>query len=297
MADQFSMQDPRKQYPEMDIPEQRQEEPGLDRDLKPSADHGFATYKGFGRLSGRHALITGGDSGIGRAVAVAFAREGAQVAINYLPSEQVDAEVVAAEIEKAGGAPLLLPGDVSDETFCTQLVDDAHRQLGGLDIVVNNAGKQLSVTSLDQLDSKQLEDTFRVNVFGMVWITKRALKYLQPGATIINTTSIQAYQPSPDKVDYAMTKAAVANFTKSMAAQLADKGIRVNAVAPGPIWTPLQPSDGQQLERLVDFGKDTPLGRAGQPAELASVYIFLASQESSYITGEIIGVTGGKPIT
>lgn len=297
MADQFSMQDPRTQYPKMDIPEQKQAEPGLDRDMTPKAEHGFDSYKGLGRLKGRRALITGGDSGIGRAVAIAFAREGADVAINYLPSEEPDAKEVLKQIEEAGVKAVALPGDLSDEAFCRQLVDDASEKLGGLNIVVNNAGKQISVEALEDLSTEQLEATFRVNVFGMVWVTQQALKHLSAGATIINTSSIQAYQPSPDKIDYAMTKAAIANFTKGMAQQLAEKGIRVNGVAPGPIWTPLQPSDGQKPEKLTSFGEDTPLGRAGQPAELASTYVFLASQESSYITGEIIGVTGGKPIS
>ncbi len=295
--DQYTNQDPRSQYEQPDIPKQSQPEPGLDSKLKPRADHGQATYKGTGRLKGRKALITGADSGIGRAVAIAYAREGADIAINYLPSESEDAQFVLDEIEAAGQKAIDLPGDLKDEAFCRSLVDRAADALEGLDLIVNNAGKQVFCDDLQDLPSQQLEDTFRINVFAMFLITQTALQYLQPGATIINTTSIQAYQPSEGLLDYAATKAAIANFTKGLAAQLAPKGIRVNGVAPGPIWTPLQPSRGQPMEKLVKFGEDTPLGRPGQPAELAPTYVFLASQESSYITGEIIGVTGGKPIT
>ncbi len=297
MANQYEKQDPTTQYPDLDIPEQSQPEPGLDSKLIPQADHGEDTYQGLGRMKSRKVLITGGDSGIGRAVAIAFAREGADIAINYLPSEQTDADETIKIIREAGRKAVAIPGDLTDETFCKYLVDEAASQLGGLDIVINNAAKQISVEDINTLDTHQLEATFRVNVFAMFWVSKRALKYIPKGGTIINTTSIQAYQPSPDKLDYAATKAAIANFTKGLAAQLVSKGIRVNAVAPGPIWTPLQPSHGQQPKDLPNFGKDTPLGRAGQPAELAGVYIFLASQESSYITGEIIGVTGGSPIS
>lgn len=297
MKNQHKMQDSTKQYPKPKIPKQRQKEPGLDSKLKPKAIHGEKTYFGAGRLKGRKALITGGDSGIGRAVAIAFAREGADVAINYLPSEKSDALKVLEQIEAAGTKGVDLPGDISNEKFCNTLVEQAAKKLGGLDLLINNAGKQISVNDLKKLQTSQLEETFAVNVFAMVWLTKAALKYLPKGASIINTTSIQAYQPSEDLVDYAATKAAIANFTKSVALQLAPKGIRVNGVAPGPIWTPLQPSRGQPTEELPEFGLDTPLGRPGQPAELAPTYVFLASQESSYITGEIIGVTGGRPIS
>lgn len=292
--DQHTMQDPTAQYPVMDIPEQRQSEPGLDRELIPAADHGYDTYRGSGRLKGRKALITGGDSGIGHAVALAFAREGADVAISYLPSEQPDADEVIRQIEETGQAVVALPGDLSDESFCRELVSNAVTQLGGLDILVNNAGKQIYVEDIADITTEQLEATFRVNVFSMFWLTQAALAHLPRGGVIINTTSIQAYQPSPGLLDYASTKAAIANFTHGLAKQLGPKGIRVNGVAPGPIWTPLQPSYGQPMEKLTSFGQDVPLGRAGQPAELASAYVFLASQESSYMTGEIIGVTGGN---
>lgn len=294
MTNQSSMQDPRDQYPVLNIPPQTQPEPGLDSKLTPQADHGIDTYKGSGRLKGRRALITGGDSGIGRAVAIAFAREGASVAINYLPSEQSDAEAVKEAIEAAGQKAILLPGTLTDEAFARDLPSRAVEALGGLDILVNNAGKQLFNDDIQTLSTKQLIDTFTVNVFAMVWITQEALTYLTAGASIINTTSIQATQPSPGLLDYAATKAAILNFTRGLAQQLTPKGIRANGVAPGPIWTPLQPSYGQSQEKLVEFGKDTPLGRPGQPAELAAVYVFLASQESSYVSGEVIGVTGGK---
>lgn len=292
--DQHAMQDPTKQYPEMDIPEQVQDEPGLDARLEPKADHGQDTYVGSGRLAGRKALVTGGDSGIGRAVAIAYAREGADVAINYLPSEQEDADAVVAEIQATGKKAVAIAGDIADETFCADLVEAAVTELDGLDILVNNAGKQVYVEDIADLPTEQLEKTFRTNVFAMFWLTQAALKYLPKGACIINTTSIQAYQPSPGLLDYAATKAAIANFTHALSHQLAPKGIRVNGVAPGPIWTPLQPSYGQPMEKLTQFGQNTPLGRAGQPAEVAPTYVFLASQESSYITGEIIGVTGGN---
>lgn len=294
MPNQYEMQDPTKQYDELDIPEQRQEEPGLDAKLKPKADHGIATYKGLGRLKGRKALITGADSGIGRAVAIAFAREGANVALSYLPVEQVDADETIKQIEAAGQKAVALPGDIRDEAFCAQLVERAAEGLGGLDILVNNAGKQVYIDDIEKLATKQFVDTFTTNVFAMFWITKAALKYLPKGASIINTTSIQSYQPSPGLLDYASTKGAITAFTKSLAKMLVEKGIRVNAVAPGPIWTPLQPSFGQPMEKLVEFGKNVPMGRPGQPAELAPTYVFLASQESSYITAEVIGVTGGN---
>ena len=298
MADnQHHMQDPTSQYPTMDIPEQTQPEPGLDAELKPQADHGQATYKGSGRLAGRKALITGGDSGIGRAVAIAFAREGADVIITHLPSEQIDADETITLADCPEQKLISIAGDLSDENFCSSLIDRAKDELGGLDILVNNAAKQIHVETLEDLSAEQLRQTFTVNVFATFLLTKAALKYLPKGAAIINTTSIQAYQPSSGLLDYAATKAAIANFTKGLAEQLASKGIRVNAVAPGPIWTPLQPSYGQPQDKLTQFGQDTPLGRAGQPAELAPTYVFLASQESSYITGEIIGVTGGRPIS
>lgn len=294
MANQHTMQDPVAQYPHLDIPEQRQDEPGLDAKLEPKADHGEESYEGSGRLTGRKALITGADSGIGAAVAIAYAREGADIVLNYLPSEEEDAVEIVKHIEAAGRKAVTCPGDISDEAFCKQLVDTANNELGGIDIVVNNAGRQLFCESILDLTSEQFQSTFQTNIFAMFWITKAALPYMPKGATIINTASIQAYQPSDSLLDYASTKAAIVAFTHGLGKQLAPKGIRVNAVAPGPIWTPLQPSYGQPMEKLTQFGQQAPMGRAGQPAELAPAYVFLASQESSYTTGEVIGVTGGQ---
>lgn len=294
MADQYSMQDPTKQYPRLKIPEQRQNEPGLDSKLQPQADHGEKSYKGCGRLKGRRALITGADSGIGAAVAIAFAREGANICMSYLESEQEDADRITKLIETAGQKTVKLPGDISDEAFCKKLADTAAKELGGIDILVNNAGRQLFCEDILDLTSEQWQSTFTTNIHAMFWITKAVLPHMPKGASIINTASIQAYQPSPTLIDYASTKGAIVAFTHGLGKQLAAKGIRVNAVAPGPIWTPLQPSYGQPMEKLTNFGQSTPFGRAGQPAEVAPAYVFLASQESSYITAEVIGVTGGR---
>lgn len=290
------MQDPTQEFKQGEIPRQSQPEPGLDSEMQPKADHGERSYVGHGRLQGRKALITGGDSGIGRAVAIAFAREGADVAIAYLPSEESDAKETVAHVEQAGQKAVCLPGDLTDETYARSLPHEAAKQLGGLDIVVNNAGKQIAQESITNITTEQLTQTFTVNIFAMFWIVQEALQYLKPGAAIINTTSIQATQPSPTLHDYAATKGAITNFTKGLAAELTPNGIRANAVAPGPIWTPLQPSHGQPQEHLTEFGKNTPLGRPGQPAELAGAYVFLASDEASYVSGQILGVTGGKPL-
>jgi NAD(P)-dependent dehydrogenase (short-subunit alcohol dehydrogenase family) len=294
-VDQYTMQDPTDQHKQPDInKDQTQPEPGLDKELEPLADHGELSYKGLGRLKGRKALITGGDSGIGRAVAIAYAREGADVAIAYLPSEETDAREVIKEIEATGNQALAIAGDIRNEGFCQDMVEEVADAFGSIDILVNNAGKQVFVENIEELTSEQFQATFTTNVFAMFWITKAAVQHMPAGASIINTSSIQSYQPSPGLLDYASTKAAITAFTKSLAEMLADKGIRVNAVAPGPIWTPLQPSHGQPPEKLEKFGENTPLGRAGQPAEVAPAYVFLASQESSYITAEVIGVTGGN---
>ena len=292
--DPYTMRDPRQQYPRPPFPRQPQDAPGEVRRMEPMPDHGENSYRGSGRLPNRKALITGADSGIGRAAAIAFAREGADVALGYLPSEEADAREVAKQIEAAGRKAVLLPGDVSDEAFCGKLVSDAVAQLGGLDILVNNAGKQTAVKAIADLTTEQFDATFRTNVYAMFWITKAALPHMPPGAAIINTTSIQAMNPSPSLLDYAPTKAAIMNFTKALAKQVAEKGIRVNAVAPGPFWTPLQPSGGQPQEKIEEFGGQTAFGRPGQPAELAAAYVLLASQEGSYMTGEVIGATGGS---
>ena len=293
-TDQHTIQDPVAQYPQPKIPKQSQSEPGLDAEMTPKADHGETTYKGSERLRGRKALITGGDSGIGRAVAIAFAREGADRILNYLPDEEKDVQEVISLIENEGRLVIPYPGDLSDETFCEKLAAIAAENFGTIDILVNNAGKQVYVEDIQDLDTEQLRKTFETNVFAMFWLTKAVLPHMPKGSSIINTTSIQAYQPSPGLLDYAATKAAIANFTHGLGKQLAPKGIRVNAVAPGPIWTPLQPSKGQSQEKLTHFGENTPLGRMGQPAELAPSFVFLASQESSYTTAEVIGVTGGN---
>ncbi|WGS54989.1 SDR family oxidoreductase (plasmid) [Paraburkholderia sp. D15] len=292
--DQFSMQDPTKQYPRPPFERQPQPAPGLAQQMIPKPDHGEDSYKGFGRLAGRRALITGADSGIGRAVAIAFAREGADIALNYLPSEEADGREVAKLVEAVGRKAIVFPGDVADEAFCKQLVERSVAQLGGLDILVNVAGKQVYVEDIADLPTEQFEATFRTNVFAMFWLCKAALPHLPPGATIINTTSIQSYQPSPGLLDYASTKAAITAFTHALAKQVIGKGVRVNAVAPGPVWTPLQPSGGQPQDKVEQFGSEVPMKRPGQPAELAPVYVLLASQESSFVTGEIYGVTGGN---
>ncbi|MFM0732748.1 SDR family oxidoreductase [Paraburkholderia sediminicola] len=292
--DQFTMQDPTTQYPQPEFEKQPQPAPGLARDMKPKPDHGETSYKGFGRLAGRRALITGADSGIGRAVAIAFAREGADLVLNYLPSEEADAQEVLQLATKEGRKVLAIPGDVGNEEFCKSLVDQTVGGLGGIDILVNVAGKQHAVENIADLTTEQFEATFRTNVFAMFWLCKAALPHMPPGATIINTSSIQSYQPSPILLDYASTKAAITAFTHGLAKQVAGKGIRVNAVAPGPVWTPLQPSGGQPQEKVMRFGAEVPMKRPGQPAELAPIYVLLASQESSFVTGEIYGVTGGN---
>ncbi|MEK6346686.1 MAG: SDR family oxidoreductase [Burkholderia sp.] len=292
--DQTTMQDPLTQYPQPDFDKQPQPAPGLARDMHPKPDHGERSYRGAGRLKGRRALITGADSGIGRATALAFPRRGAHVGLHYLPSEEADAREVVQLIEEAGRKAVALPGDIADEAFCGKLVEDAVHGLGGLDILVNVAGKQVYVENIADLTTEQLEATFRTNVFAMFWLCKAALPHLPRGGTIVNTTSIQSYQPSPGLLDYASTKAAITAFTHAFAKQVIGQGIRVNAVAPGPIWTPLQPSGGQPQEKVEVFGSEAPMKRPGQPAELAPIYVLLASQESSYVTGEIYGVTGGN---
>ena len=295
-SDQHAMQDPRTQYPKSQgqgEADEQQPDPGLDTVLAPQADHGERSYRGAGRLDGRKALITGGDSGIGRAVAIAFAREGADVVINFLPSEEIDGQKTLNMIRQAGQKAIAIPGDITDENFCKILVKQTVEALGSIDILVNNAGKQQFVEELEDLTTKQFVETYATNVFGMFWITKAGVPHMPPGASIINTTSIQSYQPSPGLLVYASTKGAITAFSRTLAKVLIKKGIRVNAVAPGPVWTPLQQSGGQPEEKLRRFGDKVPLGRAGQPAEVAPAFVFLASQESSYITAEVIGVTGG----
>lgn len=290
-----SLRNPRELYPAPPFDRQPQPWPGLACRMNPRPDHGETSYRGAGRLAGRKALITGGDSGIGRAAAIAFAREGADVAIGYLPEEEPDASEVAGLIRDAGGKAATLPGDIRDEDFCKRLVSGAVDELGGLDILVNNAARQQARESILEITTEDLDWTFRTNLYALFWITKAAIPHMPPGASIINTASITAFDPSKQLLDYSATKAAILNFTWCLAAQMASKGIRVNAVAPGPVWTPLQPSGGQTQEHLTKFGASTPLGRPGQPAELAPLYVLLASSEASFCTGQVFGATGGEP--
>ncbi len=279
------------------FPAQQQEPPGLTEPMTPEPDHGERSYVGSGKLTGRRALITGGDSGIGRAVAIAFAREGADVAISYLPDEQTDAETTERWVSEAGRRCVLVPGDITDESTARQTVRTAASELGGLDVLVNNAGFQMARRkSIADITSDDLDQVFKTNLYALFWITQEALEHMDSGGAIINNSSIQAYEPSNTLLDYAATKAAINNFTVNLAAEVGERGIRVNAVAPGPIWTPLQPAT-QYEEKIERFGGDTPLGRAGQPAEVAPAFVFLASQvTASYVSGTVLGVTGGKPV-
>ena len=281
-------------YPKPPFPKQQQPWPGLCSQMDPKPDHGETSYRGSGRLMGRRALITGGDSGIGRAAAIAFAREGADVAINYLPAEEPDAREVTDLIEAEGRRAVRIPGDIKDEAFCRELVESAIRQLGGLDILVNNAARQIARESILDIKSEEFDETFRTNMYATFWITKAAVAHMKEGSTIINTVSINSFDPSEVMIDYAATKGALHIWTKGLAKQLAPRGIRVNAVAPGPFWTALQVTGGQPPDKLPQFGESTPFGRPGQPAELASLYVLLASPESSYCTGQTFGAVGGR---
>ncbi|MFP7171887.1 SDR family oxidoreductase [Terribacillus sp. FSL K6-0262] len=290
--------DPKTQYYHDTFPQQLQDPPGLQKDMEPKPDCGEESYKGSGKLIGRKALVTGGDSGIGRAAAIAYAREGADVAINYLPQEQPDAEEVKELIEAEGRKAVLIPGDLKNERFNYKLVEEAVEELGGLDILALVAGKQQAVEDIADLTTEQLKSTFETNVYPLYWLTKAALPHLPAGSSIITTTSVEGFDPSPMLLDYAATKSTIIGFTKGLAKQIADKGIRVNSVAPGPIWTPLQISGGQLQDNIPEFGSSTPatpIGRAGQPVELSSVYVFLASEESSYVTAQVYSITGGIP--
>jgi NAD(P)-dependent dehydrogenase (short-subunit alcohol dehydrogenase family) len=294
--DQHTLQDPTEQHPDS-IPGEQAAHPGLEGEMSLSPDFGEQSYRGSGKLEGRKAIVTGGDSGIGRAVALAFAREGADVAISYLEAEQSDADETVRVVREAGRNAVPLPGDLSDSGYCRTLVEQSAKELGGVDILVNNAAYQMARGGLSDTSEEELEHTFRTNILAMFHTCKAALEHMRPGATIINTASIQAYQPDPMLLAYAATKAAIVNFTKGLAQEAIEHGIRVNAVAPGPIWTPLIPATMPQ-DKVEDFGaEESPMGRAGQPAELAPIYVFLASQESSYVNGEIIGATGGAPLS
>ncbi|MFG2100258.1 SDR family oxidoreductase [Micromonospora echinaurantiaca] len=293
--DQYTQQDPTTQYGQQSgQPGQQQAPPGSTARMTPEPDHGEESYRGTGKLAGKRALITGGDSGIGRAVAIAFAREGADVLISYL-SEDADARETIRWVEEAGRTGVAVRGDITDERHCQELVDRAVRDLGGLDILVNNAAFQMAQEKgIAGISSEQFDRVLKTNLYAMFWLCKAALPHLSEGSAIINTSSIQAFDPSPQLLDYATTKAGIVNFTKALAQELAERGVRVNAVAPGPIWTPLIPATMPE-QKVEQFGQDTPEGRPGQPAELAPAYVFFASQESSYVTGEVLGVTGGRP--
>ena len=291
---QNSSNNPAKKHPQPPFPKQDQPAPGIEDKLRPQADHGEESYKGSGKLEGKRAVITGGDSGIGRAVAIAFAREGADVLISYLDaSEDEDAKVTADYVEKAGRKAVLVKGDIQEEAHCKHIIDTAVKEFGGLDILVNNAAFQMARKTMDEIPSEEWDRTFRTNITAMFYLCRAAEPHLKPGSSIINTTSVNAYSPSEQLLPYAATKGAIQNFTANLSQILLmdDKGIRVNAVAPGPIWTPLIPST---IPNHEEFGKDTPMKRAGQPVEVAPAYVFLASDEASYIAGATIPVTGGR---
>ncbi len=289
-----TLKNPLSEYPKPPFEQQSQPWPGLASKMNPVPDHGEKSYQGSGRLTGRKALITGGDSGMGRAAAIAFAREGADVAINYLPEEEPDAREVIQLIKEAHRKAVAIPGDLRNEAFCEQLVQRAVQELGGLDILVSNAARQQAHKSILDISTEQFDWTIKTNIYAPFWIIKAALPHLQPGSAIVATTSVQAYDPSAELYDYAQTKAATMSFIKSLAKQLAPRGIRVNGVAPGPIWTPLQVSGGSMPDKLQDFGAKTPMGRPGQPGELASVYVELAANNASYATGQVFGSSGGS---
>ena len=287
------LQDPREKYPKPPFAAQEQVWPGLASKMNPPPDHGEESYQGSGRLAGRKALITGGDSGMGRAAAIAYAREGADVAINYFPNEEADAQEVIELITAEGRRAIALPGDLREEDFCKKLIADAVEALGGLDILVCNAARQQTRASILDVSSEDFDATMKTNIYAPFWMIRAAVPHLPPGSCIIGTTSEQATDPSPELYDYAQTKAATTNYVRSLAKQLAEKGIRVNGVAPGPIWTPLQVSGGATMEKLKSFGGHTPMGRPGQPVELASIYVQLAANDASYTTGQVYGAAGG----
>ena len=290
------MTNPATKYTSEPFKEQRQQWPALQRDMDPVPDCGETSYRGSNRLAGRKALVTGGDSGIGRAAVIAFAREGADVAINYFPSEEPDAQDVADLIRAEGRKAILIPGDLTDQRFCIELVETAHRELGGIDILVNNAAYQQSKASIADISFEQFDRTLKTNLYAMFWITKTALPLMKPGAAIINTASVNSFNPGEELLDYATTKGGIAIFTKGLAKQVVKQGIRVNAVAPGPVWTPLQVAGGQLPGTLHEFGQDTPIGRAGQPAELAPLFVLLASGEITYTDGSVFGANGGTGV-
>jgi NAD(P)-dependent dehydrogenase (short-subunit alcohol dehydrogenase family) len=295
--DQYTGQNPVEQYSQPNFGEQKIDPPGLDSEMDPKPDYGYETYRGSGRLEGKKAIITGGDSGIGRAVALAFAREGADVLISYLEEEEPDAKETAQVVEESGRKAVRVPGDIREETHCQQIVQKAVDEFGGIDILVNNAAYQMvQPGGIADISAEQFDRVFKTNIYATFWLSKAAIPHMQPGASIINTSSIEAYQPMPGLLDYASTKGAIVTFTKGLTQDLISQGIRVNCVAPGPVWTPLIPAT-MPAEQVSQFGaSESPMGRPAQPAELAPPYVFLASQESSYVNGEILGVTGGAPL-
>ena len=295
--DQHTQQDPTQHYPRPEYPEQdqRHQHPGFEGEMQPEPDYGYDTYRGYGRLEGKKAIITGGDSGIGRAVALAFAREGADVLISYLSEEEPDALETARVVEEAGKRAIKAPGDISEESQCQAVVQRAVDEFGQIDVLVNNAAHQMTVSGIADVDSELLDRTFKTNIYAMFWLVKEALPHMPEGGSIINVASIQAYQPSPTLLPYSSTKGAIVTFTKGLALEVVQYGLRANTVAPGPVWTPIIPASmpGDTVSR---FGGTSPMGRPAQPAELAPAFVFLASQESSFVNGETLGVTGGQPL-
>lgn len=289
-----SIQDPREQYAKPPFPEQKQAPPGDTDQLTPQPDYGEHTYRGSGKLQGCVALITGADSGIGRAVALAYAREGADVLISYLDEDQ-DAHETERLVTQSGRRAVCVGGDITQQAHCQTLVQRAMQEFGKLDILVNNAAYQMTHQDISEVPAEEWDKTFRTNIYANFYLTQAAMPHLPPGGSIINTASIEAFKPEPILLAYAATKAAIVNFTKNFSAQAIEKGVRVNAVAPGPVWTPLIPATMPQ-EQVTKFGQQSPMKRPAQPAELASTYVFLASQDAGYITGQVIGVTGGEPI-
>lgn len=295
--DQHTHVDPRTKYPQPEYPEQSQIEqhPGDEAAMNPKPDYGYDTYRGSGKLTGKRAVITGGDSGIGRAVALAYAREGADIVISYLPDEESDADETVRIVEEAGRKCIKIPGDISDEEQCKRVVQTAVDELGHIDVLVNNAAHQMTVEGVMDVSSELLDRTFKTNIYAMFWLCQAALPHMPEGGSFINTSSIQAYQPSPVLLPYSATKGAIISFTKGLALEVAEYGLRANIVAPGPVWTPIIPAS-MPGETVSQFGGTSPMGRPAQPAELAPAYVFLASQEASFVNGETLGVTGGKPI-
>ena len=295
--DQSTQQDPTQQYPQPQYPEQDQRDlhPGLEGEMQPEPDYGYETYRGTGRLEGKAAIITGGDSGIGRAVALAFAREGADVLISFLSEEEPDAQETAQVVEEVGKRAVKVPGDISEESQCQTVVQTAVDEFGKIDILVNNAAHQMTVSGISDISTELLDRTFKTNIYAMFWLVQAALLHMQEGGSIINVASIQAYQPSPTLLPYSTTKGAIVTFTKGLAMEVVQYGLRANSVAPGPVWTPIIPAS-MPGETVSQFGGTSPMGRPAQPAELAPAFVFLASQESSFVNGETLGVTGGQPL-